>query len=246
MGIVPHQMNPILTPTLRDEVEFFLANGYLVIDDAITEAQVETLRDALDETYARTPGGEQFIHELLEKDPRFEFLLDHAPVLTRMKAILGNCIQLHSATARVTQGQIKDQLWHRDGPWPVDPAGTPYGSKPAQINCSYFLDELNEENGAIAVVRGSHMSPLKPPGNADVHDGEVRIYAKPGQAIMFDGWAYHRGVANLSGVLRRACLMCYQNAWMKSRESFSGPTAQRFREQGTDEQKLLMGGVQKW
>ena len=207
---------------------------------------MKSLRDALDETYGRTPGGEQFIHELLEEDRRFEFLLDHPPVLARMKAILGNCIQLHSATARVTEGRVKDQLWHRDGPWPVDPAGTPYGSKPAQINCGYYLDELTEENGAIALVRGSHLKVEKPQANSDQHEDEVRIHAKPGQAIMFDGWIYHRGVANVSGVRRRTCLMCYQNAWMKSRESFSGATATRLREHGSDEQKLLMGGVQKW
>ena len=31
-----------------------------------------------------------------------------------------------------------------------------------------------------------------------------------------------------------------------SRESFSGAVASRFREEGTDEQKLLMGAIEKW
>ncbi|MEM7363185.1 MAG: phytanoyl-CoA dioxygenase family protein [Pseudomonadota bacterium] len=245
-NIVPREMNPELTPELSEDVQAFLENGFLVIEDAITSDQVETLRAALDETYERTAGGEQFIHELLEEDPRFEFLLDHPPVLSRIKGLLGNCIQLHSATARVTQGEVPDQGWHRDGPWPVDPAGTPYGSRPGQINCGYFLDELTAENGAIAIVRGSHLNPEPPSHNPDVHPDEVRIYARPGQAVLFDGWAYHRGVANVAGERRRTCLMCYQNAWMKSRESFSGPVAKRLREQGTDEQKLLMGVIEKW
>ena len=42
------------------------------------------------------------------------------------------------------------------------------------------------------------------------------------------------------------CLMCYQTAWMKSREPFDGPFAQKMREQGTDEQKMLMGAIEKW
>ena len=51
-----------------------------------------------------------------------------------------------------------DQNWHRDGPWPVDPNGTPYGSLPGQINCGYFLDELTMENGPIVIVPGSQRS----------------------------------------------------------------------------------------
>ncbi len=40
--------------------------------------------------------------------------------------------------------------------------------------------------------------------------------------------------------------MCYQTAWMKSREPFDGPFAQQMRENGTDEQKMLMGAIEKW
>ena len=72
-----------------------------------------------------------------------------------MKAILGECVQLHSATARVTLPGEKDQNWHRDVPWPVAPEGTPYGAIPGQINCGYYLDELSEENGPIVIVPGS-------------------------------------------------------------------------------------------
>lgn len=40
--------------------------------------------------------------------------------------------------------------------------------------------------------------------------------------------------------------MCYQNAWMKSREPFDGPVATRLRNEGTPEQKLLMGAIEQW
>jgi hypothetical protein len=141
-SIMPQHLNPTLTPELEREVNFFMKWGYLLIEEAITQSQVELLRTALDETFERSRT--QFTHQLLEEDDRFAFLLDHPPVLTRMKAILGNCIQLHSATARVTEPGAPDQSWHRDGPWPVDPDGTPFGSIPGQINCGYYLDEHGE------------------------------------------------------------------------------------------------------
>ena len=243
-SIMPQYLNPTLTPELEREVSFFMKWGYLLIEEAITQSQVALLRSALDETFERSHT--QFTHQLLEEDDRFAFLLDHPPVLTRMKAILGNCIQLHSATARVTEPGAPDQSWHRDGPWPVDPDGTPFGSIPGQINCGYYLDELTLENGPIAVVPGSHRAPFKPPEGFPRFPDEKLILAKPGQAVLFNGWLYHRGVANKSNNRRRVCLICYQNAWMKSREPFTGPRVTQIKENGSAEQKLLLGGVPQW
>ena len=243
-SIVPPVLNPDLTPALEREMAFFKKWGYLVVEDALDAAQVEDLRRALDGSFERR--NEQFIGELLEEDEGFGFLLDHAPVLTRMKAILGNCIQLHSATARVSLPGEKDQRWHRDGPWPVDPDGTPYGSLPGQINCGYFLDELTMENGPIVIVPGSQRALFKPPEGHPRFPDEKYVFAKPGQAVFFDGWLYHRGAANNSQQRRRVCLMCYQNAWMKSREPFDGPLVSKLKEGGTEEVKLLLGGIEKW
>lgn len=244
VSIVPTQLNPELTPELEREVKFFMKWGYLVIENALTMDQVASLRSALDEAFTRNKS--QFTHQLLEEDDRFAFLLDHAPVFSRMQAILGNCVQLHSATARVTEPGAPNQSWHRDGPWPVDPDGTPYGSIPGQINCGYYLDELTMENGPIVIVPGSQRAPFKPPEGFPRFPDEKYIFAKPGQAVMFNGWLYHRGAANQSSNRRRACLMCYQNAWMKSREPFDGPRVTKLRENGTPIQKLLLGGVGQW
>ena len=63
---------------------------------------------------------------------------------------------------------------------------------------------------------------------------------------MFSGWIYHRGVANRSDRARRVCLMCYQNAWMKSFEPLDGPRVTRLREHGTPVRKLLLGEVPNW
>lgn len=243
-SIVPTQLNPEVSPELAREAAFFVKWGYLVVDNALTAEQIETLRAASDVAFAPERG--EFTHQLLEEDERFAFLVDNAPVLDRMKAILGNCIQLHSATGRVTHPGALDQDWHRDGPWPVDPDGTPYGSVPGQINSAYYLDELTEENGPVVIVPGSHRAPFRPPAGHPHFPDEKHILAKPGQAILFDGWMFHRGAANTSDASRHVCLMCYQNAWMRSREPFDGPIVTKLREAGTPEQQMLLGAVEAW
>ena len=91
--VVPARLNPDLSIEVQLEVNFFLKWGYLVVENALTDEQVNLLRIALDETFERL--NSEFTHQLLEQDDRFGFLIDNPPVMERMKAILGNCIQLH-------------------------------------------------------------------------------------------------------------------------------------------------------
>ena len=96
--IVPTELNSQLSAELQSEVDFFLKWGYLVIEDALTEEQLNILRTTLDETHEKVDKEKQsldevrsdshFIGELLEQDERFGFLIDNPPVITRIKAIL--------------------------------------------------------------------------------------------------------------------------------------------------------------
>src|ERR1041385_138517 len=83
---IPTTLN-VDEPELAHDAAFFLKHGYLVVKNALSREQLASLRCALDETYARKPL--EIIHALLEEDDRFAFLLDHPPVLRRMKKVLG-------------------------------------------------------------------------------------------------------------------------------------------------------------
>ena len=78
-SVVPSTLNVELDYQLQQEVNFFLNWGYLIVDNAATPEQIESLREALDESYERN-NKSQFIGELLEEDDRFAFLLDNPPV----------------------------------------------------------------------------------------------------------------------------------------------------------------------
>ena len=107
-SIIPATMNPVVDPDLQREVDFFLKWGYLVVEDAISMATVDTLRKALGDSIGHWHGADQFTHQLLEEADAFAVLLDNPPVMKLMTAILVNCIQLHSATARITQKGAPD------------------------------------------------------------------------------------------------------------------------------------------
>ena len=65
-SIVPSQLNPELSPQMRQEVDFFSKWGYLVVENALSEEQLESLQSAFDEMYERHDVG--FVHQLLEEE----------------------------------------------------------------------------------------------------------------------------------------------------------------------------------
>lgn len=258
---IPAVMNPEIDAKLAQEVAFFRKWGYLVIDDVLSAAEIGMLRSMVDVVYDRphksnvSAGGKAMnrinvndvmIYSLFEEDERFVFLLDHAPVLRRVQALLGNCIQLHSAQARVTQPGEPEQRWHRDTPFPQDPDGTPVGAGFGQIACAYYLDPLTDENGPLCILPGSHKALFRPPESPVPFPDERRIYAQPGQIVMFDCYLFHRGCANSSNDRRRAVFVAYENAWMKPREPHTGPILSALRAKGTPTQRMLLNEVVSW
>ena len=50
------------------------------------------------------------------------------------------------------------------------------------------------DNGPIVIVPGSHRAIFRPPKDSPVEfPDELYVLAKPGQAVLFSGWLYHRG-----------------------------------------------------
>ena len=50
------------------------------------------------------------------------------------------------------------------------------------------------DNGPIVIVPGSHRAIFRPPKDTPAEfPDELWVLAKPGQAVLFSGWLYHRG-----------------------------------------------------
>ena len=49
-NIVPKKLNPILSSELQNEVNFFLKWGYLIVNNALNDKEVATIRAAFDDT----------------------------------------------------------------------------------------------------------------------------------------------------------------------------------------------------
>ena len=251
--IVPRRLNVDPDPAMLPRIAQILKWGFLVLPGALPPDTLRSLRDAVDEVSDRyrhqepTRDSRQGLyHFMLEEDERFHLLLDYPPVFRWIQAIMGTCVQLHSATGRFVLPGMADQAWHRDSPWPVDPEGVPIGSLPSQINAIYYLDDVDETNGPTVLVPGSHLSPFLPPEGQVRFPDEVRVLGKAGTCAIVNNYLFHRGSANTSSRPRRSLLFCYQNAWLKSRDTFEGPRCSALRANGNATRKLLLGGIEVW
>ncbi len=220
------EVNVLATP---GEIETLARDGYLVRENLIPLDQVERLRAALDETVARDEGLEKgggknfggvFIRHLMDKHPAFLDFLRFAPTLSIARALFGPAVQMRGFTGRVCYPDAPNQetVWHfhqRVIPDPLPPLFT----RPQTLDVLLYLDDINEANGPLVVVPGSHRWTDRdlPKNDFDDKPGQVTLTPPAGSAVLAHGSLWHRALPTRPGAtMRRLLLFGYGPAWLKS------------------------------
>ena len=152
-----------------EALQTFAETGYLVREGLFQGEVLEKLRDALDRLEERESEkrdnamagkrGWGFIpRHLMDKDEVFLELLKFQPTLSIARAMMGPLVRLRGLSARISYpGDDREHQtpWHQhlrviSNPLP------PWFSRPHCIDCLVYLDDLNEDTGAVAIVPGSH------------------------------------------------------------------------------------------
>jgi hypothetical protein len=226
-----HKGNParevevLATP---EEIETLARDGYLVRRRLIPMATVERLRAALDETVARddrleTGGGRSFggtfIRHLMDKHEAFLAFLKFAPTLSVARALFGPSVQLRGFTGRVCSPDSPNQetTWHFHQRLVPDPL-PPLFMRPQTLDVLLYLDDLDDKNGPLCVVPGSHHWLDRDLGAADFEEkpGQVVLRLPAGSLVMCHGALWHRALPTQPcGTVRRLLLYGYGPAWGK-------------------------------
>lgn len=132
---------------------------------------------------------------------------------------------------------LGEPAWARGAEWFNKPPNTEHATPPHQDNY-YFclsppqvltmwlaLDTVDEENGCLRYVRGSHLPPLRPHGRTNTlgfsqgiidycdadREREAILHARPGDMLIHHGNTIHRADANRSATRhRRSFAMVFQ------------------------------------
>jgi len=224
----------MLSPAQVDE---FKAQGFLKSSKVLTDAEVDTLRTELERVMRDTVSLEvpqpvsisnlngssaspvwQIVN-IWEASAPFRKLISHPTIVEEVAQISGakelrlwhDQIQFKPAN----QGGVNH--WHQD--WPYWPS---IGPLDEQVSAWIALDDVDEENGCMSMVPGSHLwgncieflqglpDFAGMPKSHDGHDIEVRLVpVKKGEVHYHHGLTWHGSHANKSDRPRRAIACHY-------------------------------------
>jgi hypothetical protein len=133
--------------------------------------------------------------------------------------MLGPQVQVRPLTGRISYPDQPNQEthWHfhqRIIPSPMPP----FLCRPHVIDCLIYLDELNDANGPLCVVPGSHHRIYEelPDENWDDLPGQVTLRLPAGSCVMIHGSLWHRALPTTpQGTVRRLLILPYAASWLK-------------------------------
>lgn len=168
----------------------------------------------------REAGKTLIIEDFFNADPAFDMLVEHAPTMALIRAIVQERPTINNSEIRIRYPG--NQTWAHMG----GPIGTKYrysftsqGIDCMMVRMVYFVRDVNEDDGPFCVVPATHKSNYASPygtSNSDEEPGMIGLPVKAGDAILFTEHLRHGGKSIRSGRTRKTLHIGYGPPWMKS------------------------------
>ncbi|HET9898843.1 MAG TPA: phytanoyl-CoA dioxygenase family protein [Streptosporangiaceae bacterium] len=209
-----------LTSTAADVVARMTQDGYVIVEDMMTEDEVGTARADLDRVLAATRTGRnafegfstQRVYALFAKTRTFDQAAVHPLLLGVLDEVLGHYQLSAPVGIRIGPGE-KAQILHCDDS--IYPLPKPH--QPVVVNTMWPLDPFTRENGATRFVPGSHRwAPDRRPADGDPVEAAAM---SPGSAMFYLGSLWHGGGANQTARPRLGVILEYASAWLRPQEN---------------------------
>jgi hypothetical protein len=227
----------------RAQREHFDREGYLIIEDALSSAEVEEYLAAIERVASADPRyqrGQFFGPEnVVERDPALTELIDHPRHVGFAYDLYGELLKLHLSQIFIRPDGENYNRWHPDGP-----RALPYGvfspQLPLQIKIGYWLTDLpRSEMGNLVILPRSHRNQYL--AQYDTYDsipGEKILCLRKGTMTIMHCGLWHRVEVNKSGIERRNIFVAYCPSWITEADRFGSNT--QWLETLTRERRIIM------
>ena len=215
---------------LRDaERQAFERDGYFIVENALTPAQVELALAATDRLAdeARVkknlgPRDRVAVHNFAGRDEAFLELVDLPQTFARVWGLLGWNIQLYHSHLNITPPEGPDKghglSWHQDsGRLNLELETNPQPR--VSLKVGFFLTDCTQPGrGNFQVLPGSHLQNEMdfPDGNRKCElPGRVPVLVPAGTAVFFDRRIWHSSSANHWHNPRKVLFYGYSYRWLR-------------------------------
>ncbi|HMJ83361.1 MAG TPA: phytanoyl-CoA dioxygenase family protein, partial [Vicinamibacterales bacterium] len=202
--------------TLDEQARFFEDNGFLLVPGALTPKGVEeALADVRSCGFTGTT-------EDVWGAPSARALVTNTKIVAALRATFGPDIRFVKAAYVATAPEELITPERQRRYLHVDYGiGETWGdfrnSTPAWVNIGIYLTGLTAEHAPLWVVPGSHRKMNIPPNSSMEHLAHTarRVFANPGDAVIFHCRCVHSASFNRSSKTRHAYFYQYRPAWAK-------------------------------
>ncbi len=208
---------------IDDELDGFRRDGFVILDRALGEPELDELRAALAPFEAARPMGRtpfegqrsQRVYSLAGKGEVFQHLAEHARVVAILDRVLApNYLLSTMQSIRLHPGE-RAQPWHTDDAFYASPRPR---ERTLAVSVIWAIEDFTRDNGATEVLRGSHAWAGEHPDDQP-RTPEAAVMPA-GSAIVFDAALWHRGGANVTSAgTRLAISPQYCQPWLRPQES---------------------------
>ncbi len=169
---------------------------------------------------ARETGETMIIEDFFNADAAFDMLVDHAPTMEYIRAIIQERPTINNSEVRIRYPGNQTGT-HLGGPVI---SKYRYSYTAEGINCMmvrmiYFVHDVGPGDGEFCVVPATHKSNMFSPyegSDPDKEPGMIGLSVKAGDAILFTENLRHGGLTNRSKQTRKTLHVGYGPYWMKS------------------------------
>lgn len=216
--------------TLQEHIEDFHARGFTVLEQVLTQEEVNDLRENVEKAFSEPPdpvyNSDILRLRMFEQGEVFEELLDQPFVNDFAEAVLGRNCHIFGMTSIKTPRGTGIDNWHVDEelhlPIPEGVELDPRIQIPIyHFTCIYYLVDVTEDMGPTQLIPGSHRSGSHPNPKEDPPiykgTGVHSVLAKAGDCLIFSGQTWHRGAKNVSDNPRIVQQVHYGRRWVSQR-----------------------------
>jgi hypothetical protein len=203
----------------RDQWDTFMDEGMLVIENALTDEEVDRYLSMI---YAASEGDERYEtgkffgpNNIVERYPDFSELIDHPRHVGFGYDVYGELLKMHISQLFIRPRDTSHNKWHPDGARAV-PYGVFAPTLPLHIKIAYWLTDVPEpEMGNFVYLPGSHRTQIVE--QYDTHDhapGEHILCVKRGTMTIMHCNTWHRVEPNESDIVRKNIFLAYCPSWL--------------------------------